>query len=219
MRISRELHQLLPVDAVEVLTDVHLHYPADLAPLHRVRQRIQRVVRRTPRPEPVVESVELRLVDRIEDLLHHRPLDDLVLQRGNTQLSHAPVRLRYLYPPDRSRPVRSTVYAVLQVKQPLGQFVPVLAPRHPVHARGRIPLQREIRCLQRLRRDVVQQRGQLLPRILLRKLPYPLRPGCHRSPTLCPDRARALRIPNGIRPAAGGSLADWSWTLLAGELS
>ena len=24
---------------------------------------------------------------------------------------------------------------------------------------------------------------------------------------------------NGVRAAAGGSLADWSWTLLAGELS
>ena len=29
----------------------------------------------------------------------------------------------------------------------------------------------------------------------------------------------APEVPNGVRPAAGGSLADWSWTLLAGELS
>ena len=157
--------------------DVHLHYPVDLAPLNRVGQSVQLVVRRAPRPEPVVEAVELRFVDRVQDLLHHRALDDLVLQRGDTQLSHAPVRLGYLHPPDRGRPVRSPLYAVVQVAQTLLQPVPVLVPRHPVGARGRIPLQCEVRPLQRLRRDVVQERRELLPRLPLHELPYPLRPG------------------------------------------
>ena len=173
----QERHQLLPVDALEVLADVHLHDPADLAPVHRVGQRVQCVVRRTPRPEPVAEAVELRLVDRIQDLLHHRSLDDLVLQRRDTERPYAPVRLGYLDPPHGFRPVRSPLHAAVQVEQPLVQPVPVLAPPHSVHARGRVSLQREVRLPQRLRRDVVQERGELLPRLPLPELPYPLRSG------------------------------------------
>ena len=58
----QKLHQLLPVDAVEVLADVHLHYPVDLAPLHRVGQA--RPARRAPNAPGTFQDrlvTELRL--------------------------------------------------------------------------------------------------------------------------------------------------------------
>ena len=33
------------------------------------------------------------------------------------------------------------------------------------------------------------------------------------------SRSSKSTVPNGVRSVAGGPLADWSWTLLAGELS
>ena len=46
------------------------------------RQRIQRLMRPAPRPEPVGETPEVRLIDGVEHL-DDGPLDDLVLQRGD----------------------------------------------------------------------------------------------------------------------------------------
>src|SRR3984957_15346248 len=58
-----------------------------------IRERVQRIVLSTLRPEPVTEPQELRLVDRRQDRRHRR-LDNLVLQRGNAQRSTPPIRLR-----------------------------------------------------------------------------------------------------------------------------
>ena len=133
--------------------------PVDLAPFHRVRQCVQRIMRRAPRPEPVREAVETRFVNRVQEIVHHRPLNDFVLQRDNTQRPYSPVRLGNLHTPHGLRPVRSPLHAAVQVEQSLFQSVPVLTPRHPVHARGRIPLRGEIRPPQRLRRDVMRERS------------------------------------------------------------
>ncbi len=46
----------------------------------RRRQRVQRLMRVAPWPEPVGEAQEVRLVDGVE-YLDDGPLDDLVLQR------------------------------------------------------------------------------------------------------------------------------------------
>ena len=102
-------HQPPPVDAAEELPDVHLDNPADLAPFDRVGQCVQRVMRRTPRPEAMREAVVARFVNRVHKIVHHRPLNDLVLQRDDTERPYSPVRLGYLYPPHRLRPIRSPV--------------------------------------------------------------------------------------------------------------
>ncbi len=170
-------HQPFPVDAVEEPPDVHLDNPADLAPFDRVGQCVQRVMRQAPRPEAVREAVELRFVNRVQKIVHHCPLNDLVLQRDDTERSYAPVRLWYLYPPHRLRPIRPPVHAAVQVEQTLVQPVPVFPPRHPVHARSRVTLQSVVRLLECFRRDVVQERDEFLSRLLLCELPYPLRSG------------------------------------------
>jgi len=45
-----------------------------------------------PKPEPVREAQEILLIDRVEHF-RHCPLDDFVLQCGDTQRALAPVRL------------------------------------------------------------------------------------------------------------------------------
>ena len=51
-----------------------------------------------PRPEPVREPEEIFLVDRVQHL-HHRALDDLVLQRRDAERALPAVRFGYVMPP------------------------------------------------------------------------------------------------------------------------
>ena len=62
------------------------------------RERVQRIMRAAPGPEPVGEAEEVFLVDRVQHR-GHRPLDDLVLQRGDRQRALPAVRLRDVDPP------------------------------------------------------------------------------------------------------------------------
>ena len=80
----------------------------------------------------------------------------------------------YFNPPRRQRPIRSRMYAVVQVEQSLVQPGLVLAPYHAVHARRCGLLQVEEGAAERVRRDVVQERSQLLLRLSRCSLPYPL---------------------------------------------
>ena len=89
-------------------------------------------MRTTPGSEPIAEPEELRLEYRHKDGLSHRRLDDLVLQCSDAQRSCSPVRLRYLHPPGRKRPVPSAMNPVMQVEQSL--FQPVVARRNDVNA-------------------------------------------------------------------------------------
>jgi hypothetical protein len=67
-----------------------------------------------PRPEPVAETPELRLVDRRQDYDHCR-LDDLILNRGNAEQSLPAIRLRYVRPAGGQRPIRSSVDAPMEI--------------------------------------------------------------------------------------------------------
>ena len=56
---------------------------------------VERVVRSPPRTEPVREPEEVFLVDRVEHR-DRRPLDDLVLQRGNRERTLFSISLQYV---------------------------------------------------------------------------------------------------------------------------
>ena len=90
-------------------------------------------MRPPPRSEPVTEAKKLHLVNRCQDHIHNRLLDDLVLQRRDPERSCSAVRLGYLYPPNRRRPVRSPVVQTpVQVEQALIQPFAVHVPRDAV---------------------------------------------------------------------------------------
>ena len=91
-------------------------------------------MRPAPRSEPVAEPEKFRLVNRRQDNIHYRLLDDLVFQGDNAERSCPAVRFGYFDPSRRQRPIRSGMYAFVQVEQSLFQSVFVLPPHHSIHA-------------------------------------------------------------------------------------
>ena len=69
-----------------------------------------------PRPEAVGEAEEVRLVDGVQHL-HHRALDDLVLQRGDPERPLPAVGLGDELSPRRLRPVGAPLYASMQIDE------------------------------------------------------------------------------------------------------
>ena len=67
-------------------------------------------------------------------------LDDLVLQRGDRQRSLPPVRLRYVRPARRKRPIAASMDPIVQSREPWLEFRLVVRPGHPVHAGGGLAL-------------------------------------------------------------------------------
>ena len=99
-------------------------------------------MRPSARSEPVAEAKKLRLVNRRQDHIHNRFLDDLILQRSDPERSCPAVRLGYLNPPDGRRPVcSSAVKAAVKVEQSLIQPFAIHVPRDAVDPGRRILLQ------------------------------------------------------------------------------
>ena len=90
----------------------------------------------TPGPEPVAEAQELRLIDRRQDD-DHRRLDDLVLQRRDAERPLSAVRLRYVRPARRQRPVRAGVDAPVEIGEGSLEILRVLFPGHRIDPRRR----------------------------------------------------------------------------------
>ncbi len=136
-------------DRVEERPDVGVQYEVHLPVGDPHHQGIERIMWSASGPEPVREPEEVFLVDRVQ---HHNDgaLDDLVLQGsdrrafgpGSTRGAAASVRLRYVPPAGRLRPVRSPMDTSVQIGEPWLQFCLVVIPRHAVHARGGLALQR-----------------------------------------------------------------------------
>jgi hypothetical protein len=79
-------------------------------------KRIHRIMRAAPWPEPVRDAEEVFLVDRTQQG-DHRPLDELVLQRGDRERALPAVRFGYVDPPGWPCPIRSTLDPVMQVRE------------------------------------------------------------------------------------------------------
>src|SRR5207245_10727965 len=93
------------------------------------------------RPEPVGETEEVLLIDSVQHL-DRRTLDDLVLQRGDTERPKPPIWLRDEHPPRRLRPIRAPLDPSMQILEVSLQLLPVVLPRHAVHPRSRFRPQR-----------------------------------------------------------------------------
>ena len=82
-----EPDQPVPRDMVEKSADICVNYPIDLAPFSPDRERVKRIVRPPPGPEPVAEPQELRLIYRRQDGLRHGLLNNLVLYGRDAERS------------------------------------------------------------------------------------------------------------------------------------
>ncbi len=121
--------------------------------------------------------------------LDHRPLEDLVLQRGDPERSLPPVRLRDVHPPRRPRPVAPAMNPSMQIPKVLLEIQPVVLPRHAVHPRRGLRLKRPVRRPQAIDIDVVQERGE--PRFLVRC--------CHSAHTIQPTERAVPGTGSGAR--------------------
>ena len=128
----------------EEVADIRVQHPAHLVLIDPGRQRVQRVMRLSARPEPVRDPPEIRLEYGVQHF-RQRSLNDLVLQRCHPERAHPPVRLRNQHPPHRLGPVRSRLHPSVQVPQVTLQVPPVLLPPHTVRARCRVLFQRRER--------------------------------------------------------------------------
>ena len=61
-----ELHQPFVVESIEETADVHIEHPVHLPRQDPDRERIQRMMRAAPWPEPVRESEKVRFVDGVQ---------------------------------------------------------------------------------------------------------------------------------------------------------
>jgi hypothetical protein len=124
-----------------------------------------------PRPEPVREPDEVRLVNRVEHF-HHRALDDFVLDRRDSQWPLPPIRFGDELPPRGLRAIRAVMNAPVQVYKAILKALPILFPRHPIDSRCCAPLQPEVRAPQQIDIDVVEQGGEPLLLIGFRSLSH-----------------------------------------------
>src|SRR6266446_170713 len=196
-----ELHQPPMVEGVEKPTDVRIEHPVH--PLRRDpdRQRIPRLLRTAPRPEPVREPENVDLVDRIQDR-DDRALDQLVLERGNAERPEPPVGLRDERSPDRLRPVRPSREPSREILKIRVQALAVVPPRLALDPRRRVSLQRVVRGAQVLDVvHVVQERREPLLAVPFGCLTHSLERTERASPARCPERVALARVPLGPPPS------------------
>jgi site-specific DNA recombinase len=175
-------------------------------PVHLLRQksrvkRIQRIMLASLGTESVREAEEVRFVDSVHHL-DRCALNDLVLQRSNSERSQPPVGLGDVHPTHRLGPVRSLLQPMGEVLEVRLKRLAVVPPRLPVHAGRGFSLHTEIGRAQRCRCvDVVKERGEPHLLILACCLTYPLPRTGRVVPALCPGRVLLKRISLGQTPS------------------
>ena len=145
-------------DRVEERPNIRVEDPVDPPLPQPIRERVQRIVLSTLRPEPVTEPQELRLVDRRQDRRHRR-LDNLVLQRGNAQRSTPPIRLRNIPSTGGQRSIPSPMHTRVKALEVCLQALLVLCPRQPIDPRRGVLLQSEESRPQNIDADMMQECG------------------------------------------------------------
>ena len=162
--VLKEPLQPSMVKAGEELTEIRVEHPVHLLARDAGSERIQRIMRGAPGPEPVREAEKVRLVDRVQHL-DDRPLKDLVLQRSDTERPQPPVRLWDEHSPGRSRPVAPAMNPSMKIPKIRLEILPVLRPRHTIDTRSGLWANRPVRRPEPVDLDVVQERCE--PRVLV----------------------------------------------------
>jgi hypothetical protein len=157
----QKLYQPVVIDLVEVVSDIRIENPTDLLETYPDRERVERHMRPSPRPEAVREAEKVHLVDGVEHF-GHDPLDKLVFQGRDTQGPLAAVRLGYVGSPRWLRSIRSFVQLRVKVSKIRLESPLVLLPRHSVDPGCRLLLNLEERVSKSIDGDVVEERAESL---------------------------------------------------------
>src|SRR5437879_9001699 len=196
-----ELHKPFVRKSIEKAFDVQIEHPVHCSRHQSRVQSIQRLMLAAPWSEPVRETKKVRFIDGIQHL-DRRTLDDFVFQCRNSERSLPPVGLRDKYPTHRLRSIRSSLQPFGQILEIPLQFLPIVPPRFPVHARRGFLLQAEVGHAQRFQVvDVVQERREPQLLILSCCLTYPLQRTGRVFPARCPGRVLLWQVPFGQPPS------------------
>ena len=199
--VLEKLHQPPVVKGIEEATDVGIEHPVHPLREEPDRERVQGRMRAAPRSESVGKAEEVDLVDRVEHL-DDGTLDDLILQRGNAERSHPPVRLRDVRSTHRLRPVRPPLEPAGEVPKVGLKILSVVPPRLAIDAGSRIPFEFPVGCPQPLDGvHVVKERGEPLLPVSPRCLPYPLERAGRAFPALGPAHVALGQVPLGQPPS------------------
>src|SRR5437588_10727541 len=205
-----ELDQPFVGKPIEKAFDVKIEHPVHLSRQQSRVERIQRLMLASLRSEPVRKAEKIRLVDGVQHL-DRGTLDDLVFQRRYSERSLPPVGLRYIHPTHRLGSVRPAFQPFGEILEVLLQFLAVVPPRLPVHARCGFLLQTEVGHTKRFQVvDVVQKRREPQLLILLCCLTYPLQRTGRVFPARCPGRVLLWRVPFGQPPSLHPLRRRWS---------
>src|SRR6266436_6333773 len=192
-----ELHKPFVRKSIEKALDVQIKHPVHFSRQQSRIERIQRLMLAAPWSEPVRKSKKVGFIDSVQHL-DRRALDNFVFQRRYSERSLPPVGLRDKHSTHRLRSVCSPLQPFGKVLEIVFQFLPVVPPRLPVHARRSFPLQAEVGHAQRFQVvDVVQERREPQLLILSCCLTYPLQRTRRVHPARCPGRVLLWQVPFG----------------------
>jgi hypothetical protein len=130
-----ELHQPFAGKPIENVFDLQIEHAIHFSRQQSGVERIQRLMLTSPGSEPVRKSEKVRFVDRVQHPDRHA-LDDFVFQRRDSERSLPPIGLRHKHSSHRLRSVRSSLQPLGKVLEIPLQFLAVVPPRLPVHARS-----------------------------------------------------------------------------------
>src|SRR5882724_4438369 len=102
---------------IEKAPNVAVQHPVHVLPRDRDVQRIQRLMLATPWPETIRETPKIPLVNRIEDH-DHSLLNNLVLQRRDSQWSLPTIRFRNVNSSRWLRLIGAAVNPAVQIGEP-----------------------------------------------------------------------------------------------------
>src|SRR6267154_626644 len=195
--VLHELHKPLVGNPIKEALDVQIEHPVHFPRQQSGVERIQRLMLAASWSKPVREADKIRFVDGVQHL-DRRALDDFVFQRRDSERSLPPVGLRDKHPTHQLRSIRSSLQPFGKVLEIPLQFLPVVPPRLPVHARRGFLLQSKVGYPQRFQVvDVVQERREPQPLILSCCLAYPLQRTGRVVPARCPGRVLLWQVPFG----------------------
>ena len=127
------------IQVIEKLADIYLKHPAAFGPIahHLVAERLERLVCRSSRSEAVRTVQEVLFVDRFQQH-HDRPLEELVLQGGNSERAGLSSGAAFgnVHTSYRWRLVRAGLRAVEQALKVALQVLFVVFRSHSVYAKA-----------------------------------------------------------------------------------
>lgn len=179
---------------IEETSNIRIDNPVHLPLRDADVQGVQGLVLASSRTKAIAEPEKILFVDAFQNRAR-RLLDNLVLQSGDTQRAELALPFWDVSPLRGLGSVGTPMDSSVQIVDPPFKLHLVIMPRLAIDSWRGLLLQVEETRPQQLRREVVQQTGELQLPILLCRLSYtqqPTRPGSERRtvrvPALYPDQ-------------------------------